>query len=318
MKGNAQLTVEVNHACIFDKRCHCYGERRAAAHKPVLQVYDIGSITATAIDKYKLHLSDGTHLQRCVLASQLIHYIKSGQLQKGSIIKLLEYVCNTLKNCKIIIVHNLEVVLDKFDIIGEPKLYVGVSPNGPGAPKADSVPGNAQPYGLPNVADRVGEGPNLGRSSLHSKAEAETEASVTNIANGKNYGILSHHNMANQNQTSNMHGPAAPQQTPSYRKRRRVTLYHDLSGEAFSRFMDQLYDRRSGLIDSNKVSDNLGALHAIVVLIEVKLGESTSKVSKISTYIRNVFESKRDPEILMLASRARGFLAQTGGGHDCR
>ncbi|KAF3771954.1 Replication protein A DNA-binding subunit E [Nymphaea thermarum] len=56
-----------------------------------------------------------------------------------------------------------------------------------GAPKADSVPGNAQPYGLPNVADRVGEGPNLGRSSLHSKAEAETEASVTNIASGKNY-----------------------------------------------------------------------------------------------------------------------------------
>ncbi|KAF3774284.1 Serine/threonine-protein kinase [Nymphaea thermarum] len=89
--------------------------------------------------------------------------------------------------------------------------------------------------------------------------------------------------------------------------------YHDLSGEAFSRFMDQLYDRRSGLIDSNKVSDNLGALHAIVVLIEVKLGESTAKVSKISAYIRNVFESKRDPEILMLASRARGCLAQTGG-----
>ncbi|KAF3771956.1 Serine/threonine-protein kinase [Nymphaea thermarum] len=89
--------------------------------------------------------------------------------------------------------------------------------------------------------------------------------------------------------------------------------YRDLSGEAFSRFMDQLYDRRSGLIDSNEVSNNLGAFHAIVVLIEVKLGESASKVSKISAYIRNVFESKRDPEILMLASRTCGCLVQTGG-----
>ncbi|CAN6449981.1 unnamed protein product [Victoria cruziana] len=89
--------------------------------------------------------------------------------------------------------------------------------------------------------------------------------------------------------------------------------YRDLSGEAFSRFMDQLYDRISALIESNEVPENLGALHAIMVLIEVKLGESASKVSKISAYIRNVFEWKRDPEILMLASRALGCLAQTGG-----
>ncbi|KAF3781260.1 Replication protein A DNA-binding subunit A [Nymphaea thermarum] len=130
-----------------------------------------------------------------------------------------------LRYIEIIIVSNLEAVLNKFDIIGEPKFYVGASPNGPAAPKADFVPAtqNAQPYGLPNVADRLGEGPNLGRSSLHSKAE--TGASVTKIARGKNYGILSHSNMANQNQTSknqtsNMRGPASPQsiyqQTASY------------------------------------------------------------------------------------------------------
>ncbi|XP_031483992.1 replication protein A 70 kDa DNA-binding subunit A-like [Nymphaea colorata] len=199
--------------------------------KPVLQVYDIKLVMSQAAnDRYRLLLSDGTHMQQSMLASQLNHYVKSGQLQKGSIVQMIEYICNTIQNRKIIIVINLEVVLDKFDIIGEPKLYVGASANGPAAPQVESVPaksspvlsrpatGNAQPYGVPYAAGHLGEGPNPGGSSLHPKAE--TGASVTNIANGKNYGISSHSNMANQNQTSNMHGRATPQSiyqpTPSY------------------------------------------------------------------------------------------------------
>ncbi|KAF5177476.1 Serine/threonine-protein kinase TOR [Thalictrum thalictroides] len=87
----------------------------------------------------------------------------------------------------------------------------------------------------------------------------------------------------------------------------------DLSGEAFSRFMDQLYDRISGLLESNDVAENLGALRAIDELIDVALGESASKVSRFSNYMRNVFEVKRDPEVLILASRVLGHLARAGG-----
>ncbi|KAK9286670.1 hypothetical protein L1049_015071 [Liquidambar formosana] len=87
----------------------------------------------------------------------------------------------------------------------------------------------------------------------------------------------------------------------------------DLSGEAFMRFMDQLYDRISGLIESNDVAENLGALRAIDELIDVALGESASKVSKLSNYMRHVFETKRDREILILASRVLGHLARSGG-----
>ncbi|XP_022148800.1 serine/threonine-protein kinase TOR [Momordica charantia] len=87
----------------------------------------------------------------------------------------------------------------------------------------------------------------------------------------------------------------------------------DLNGEAFSRFMDQLYDRISILLESNDVAENLGALRAIDELIDVALGENASKVSKFSNYIRNVFELKRDPEILVLASRVLGHLARAGG-----
>lgn len=88
---------------------------------------------------------------------------------------------------------------------------------------------------------------------------------------------------------------------------------HDLSGEAFSRFMDQLYDRISALLESNDAGENMGALRAIDELIDVALGENASKVSKFSNYMRTVFDVKRDPEILELASRVLGHLARAGG-----
>ncbi|XP_077223933.1 target of rapamycin isoform X2 [Tasmannia lanceolata] len=87
----------------------------------------------------------------------------------------------------------------------------------------------------------------------------------------------------------------------------------DLSGDAFSRFMDQLYERIATLLESHDVAENLGALRAIDELIDVTLGESASKVSKFSNYMRAVFEVKRDPEVLILASRVLGHLASAGG-----
>ncbi|KAK7366496.1 hypothetical protein VNO80_08487 [Phaseolus coccineus] len=87
----------------------------------------------------------------------------------------------------------------------------------------------------------------------------------------------------------------------------------DISGEAFSRFMDQLYDRISSLLESGDVAENMGALRAIDELIDVALGENASKVSRFSSYMRIVFDTKRDPEILVLASRVLGHLARAGG-----
>ncbi|XP_076915399.1 serine/threonine-protein kinase TOR-like [Bidens hawaiensis] len=86
-----------------------------------------------------------------------------------------------------------------------------------------------------------------------------------------------------------------------------------LNGEAFSRYMDQLYDRITSLLESNDVADNLGALRAMDELIDLKLGASGTKVSKFSNYMRIVFDTKRDPEILILASKVLGHLARSGG-----
>ncbi|KAL2477399.1 Serine/threonine-protein kinase TOR [Forsythia ovata] len=87
----------------------------------------------------------------------------------------------------------------------------------------------------------------------------------------------------------------------------------DLSGEAFSRFMDQLYDRINSLLESNEVTENMGALRAIDELIDVTVGENAVKVAKIANYIRTSFEAKREPEILVLASKVLGHLARAGG-----
>ncbi|KAL8541637.1 hypothetical protein ACS0TY_002778 [Phlomoides rotata] len=87
----------------------------------------------------------------------------------------------------------------------------------------------------------------------------------------------------------------------------------DLSGEAFSRFMDQLYDRLTSLLESNEVAENLGALRAIDELIDVGIGENAVKVAKIANYMRTAFEAKREPETLVIASKVLGHLARAGG-----
>nr|AOZ57106.1 Serine threonine-protein kinase TOR [Saccharum hybrid cultivar R570] len=87
----------------------------------------------------------------------------------------------------------------------------------------------------------------------------------------------------------------------------------DLSGEAFLRFMDQLYEQISSLLQSNDVAENLLALRAIDALIDMPFGEGASKVSKFASFLRNVFEVKRDPEILVPASAVLGHLAKAGG-----
>ncbi|XP_057821315.1 serine/threonine-protein kinase TOR isoform X2 [Cryptomeria japonica] len=87
----------------------------------------------------------------------------------------------------------------------------------------------------------------------------------------------------------------------------------DLSGEAFTRYMDQQYDKISTRMESNDVSENLAALKTIDELIDVKLGESASKVSRFSNSIRYLFEEKHDPDVLILGSKVLGHLARAGG-----
>uniref|UniRef100_A0ACD5TA52 Uncharacterized protein n=1 Tax=Avena sativa TaxID=4498 RepID=A0ACD5TA52_AVESA len=86
----------------------------------------------------------------------------------------------------------------------------------------------------------------------------------------------------------------------------------DLSGEDLPRIMDQLYEQISRLLQSNDATKNLLALHAIDALIDLPFG-GASKVAKLANLLKNVFEVKRDLDILVPASTVLGHLANVGG-----
>ncbi|KAI5066239.1 hypothetical protein GOP47_0018863 [Adiantum capillus-veneris] len=91
--------------------------------QPLVQVLDVRQIgTGQSVqERYRLVLSDGNYVQQAMLATQLNEFVKSGQVQKGSIVKLVEYICNTVQSRKIIIVLSMEVVASSAEIIGDPK-----------------------------------------------------------------------------------------------------------------------------------------------------------------------------------------------------
>ncbi|KVH95625.1 Nucleic acid-binding, OB-fold, partial [Cynara cardunculus var. scolymus] len=110
--------------------------------KPVLQVVDIRTVQtqtppAGGVEKqerYRLLLSDGSFHQQGMLATQRNDLVRSQQLQKGSIVQLTEFVCNTIRDrmyalslfvydslCIIIIIINLDVILETCDLIGDSK-----------------------------------------------------------------------------------------------------------------------------------------------------------------------------------------------------
>lgn len=64
--------------------------------KPLLQVLDIRLIGKTQ-ERYRLLISDGVSAQHAMLAVQLNDRVKSGQVEKGSIVQLIDYICSDVK-----------------------------------------------------------------------------------------------------------------------------------------------------------------------------------------------------------------------------
>ncbi|KAI3728253.1 hypothetical protein L6452_16886 [Arctium lappa] len=96
--------------------------------KPVLQVVDIRTVQGqnppAGVEKqerYRLLLSDGSFHQQGMLATQRNDLVRSQQLQKGSVVQLTEFVCNTIRDRIIIIIINLDVILETCDLIGDSK-----------------------------------------------------------------------------------------------------------------------------------------------------------------------------------------------------
>lgn len=102
-------------------------EQQAMDLKPVVQVTDvrifrmrIGSRGEDNYD-YRITISDGSYCMEGSLNSDLNKLITSHKLQKGSIVQLTGFVCSWLGHVMAITIKDVNVVLDKCNIIGDPK-----------------------------------------------------------------------------------------------------------------------------------------------------------------------------------------------------
>ncbi|KAL8189078.1 hypothetical protein R6Q57_029339 [Mikania cordata] len=90
--------------------------------KPLLQVLDI-KLIGSAQERYRLLLSDSVSTQQAMLATQLNDRVKTGVVRKGSVVQLIEYICSTIQNRKIIVVLNMETIIPECEIIGNLKTH---------------------------------------------------------------------------------------------------------------------------------------------------------------------------------------------------
>ncbi|XP_078433130.1 replication protein A 1A [Wolffia australiana] len=108
--------------------------------KPLVQVVEIKGISSFQ-KRFRLLLSDGDRTSQALLAAQLNDRVKSGALQKGAVVQLIEYVCSSIQNAQVIVILNLEIIIAECEIIGsskhESELY---SQNSPTTSKNSSIP----------------------------------------------------------------------------------------------------------------------------------------------------------------------------------
>uniref|UniRef100_A0A1J3DN96 Replication protein A subunit n=1 Tax=Noccaea caerulescens TaxID=107243 RepID=A0A1J3DN96_NOCCA len=93
--------------------------------KPLLQVLDIkliGKIQERGQERYRLLISDGALAEHAMIAVQLNDRVKSGQVVIGSIVQLIDYICSTVKNRKLIVVLNMETIVPQSETIGNPTM----------------------------------------------------------------------------------------------------------------------------------------------------------------------------------------------------
>ncbi|BFZ53909.1 phosphatidylinositol kinase-related protein kinase tor1 [Savitreella phatthalungensis] len=86
----------------------------------------------------------------------------------------------------------------------------------------------------------------------------------------------------------------------------------ELSGEAFTRFNNDINKRIFELIHSNDICDKLGAIAAIDKLIDIDGEEGNTKITRFANYLRIVLPGN-DVQAMSMAAKALGRLAVSGG-----
>ncbi|KAJ8459954.1 hypothetical protein OPV22_032880 [Ensete ventricosum] len=90
--------------------------------KPIVQVLDL-KLIAEPQERYRAVVSDGSAAQQALLAIKLTEAAKSGAVRSGSVVQLLEYVCSTIKNQRIIVILDMKIIIRDCETIGNCKLH---------------------------------------------------------------------------------------------------------------------------------------------------------------------------------------------------
>ncbi|OWZ44584.1 replication factor A1 [Cryptococcus neoformans c8] len=110
----------------------------------VLNVKKIASTDTTAVDRYRAILSDGQYFIQAMLATQLNHFVESKQVDKHSLVKVVNFSVNSVSGRKLLIILALEVVPWTDEKIGNP---VSVD-QAKGGASASAQPGGAHSASL--------------------------------------------------------------------------------------------------------------------------------------------------------------------------
>ncbi|TKY70126.1 Replication protein A 70 kDa DNA-binding subunit C [Spatholobus suberectus] len=136
--------------------------------KPVLQVIELKLVQSqqhSNTERFRLFLSDGSVYQQGMLFTQKNELVHSGRLQKGSVVRLTQFICNSVQGRQILIVVDVDVILDKCELFGEP-----IAPKG--NPSASSVyssiynSGSSYSSNAPPTYPKADPGLSLPRSAL--------------------------------------------------------------------------------------------------------------------------------------------------------
>lgn len=103
---------------------HIFNSGNASSH-PVVQIVELKSISHSisnpdAPPRYRLAISDGTHFQQAMIATQLNVLITQKKLTLNCLVRIKEVICNTVQQKKIVIILNLEVVAPLPAKVGNP------------------------------------------------------------------------------------------------------------------------------------------------------------------------------------------------------
>ncbi|KAL6619660.1 hypothetical protein ACP70R_034799 [Stipagrostis hirtigluma subsp. patula] len=161
--------------------------------RPVLQVAEVarvaGGSTAAGAERYRILLSDGVHSQQGFLASSLNHLVSGGALRRGTVVRLLDYICSFVQGRRFIIVIQLEILQTEHALIGSPISY---DPNGISCSRCI---GSHEPCFMPGAQQVVNTSCFPGRGMLDSSIAPRAEHAVNNQPFGGCFVSLPSQNM---------------------------------------------------------------------------------------------------------------------------